>query len=736
MGGHADELLTSRAAPPVERPGPAPGAEQPAAERPAKAGKRGHPLEGIPDEPFDLAALRNVDADIEVAIGGVKAAGYEIGAIAFTAKMTGGKLDANLAEVALYGGAVSGQVALDASGDALGLDSGFAIDKVDLGKLAAVGAEGGAPIAGIASGNLRAKASGESPRALVEALQGGVDFKLGAIDVKDAAAGAISGVDMAIDLPGLAGSPSLKGEVVYNKRKVGLDVGLDPLDKILGGESFSLKANVASDLLAVSYDGQIQQDPVPGLDGQFSLDATSVGQLLAWLGQPLPEDQPDPGPLAVRATLAADGTKVALKEATITGKEIDGKPAAKVTASGSFDGGGEIAQFEGKVDVARLDLNAFMPAASEEEAPAAEAEAAPAQGWSEEPIDASGLRQAEGTISLTTGEVLFRDVVVQNTAAEVKLAGGVMNFTLSELVLSPGQVAAAAMVDGSAQGVGLSYDVKLSGVEAKPFLKSFAGTDILSGKMELQAKGAAKGANQLQIVKSLNGDGGLKFLDGAVEGFDLAGTIRSAGQLGMAPEGGEKPKTDFTELSATFTITDGLVQNRDFKMLAPVVRVNGAGDVPLPPRTLDYKVEAKLVASLKGQGGEDALAGIPIPVHAHGPWDNLAYDIDWASVFTNAALDPSKLPANLQDAAKGFGVEVPDLGGAGGLEGAAGSALQGVLGGGSGETDAGAESSGGKLLDNILGGASGGEAPATEGEAAPKEENPAKELGKKLKSLF
>ena len=60
----------------------------------------------------------------------------------------------------------------------------------------------------------------------------------------------------------------------------------------------------------------------------------------------------------------------------------------------------------------------ILPAASEEEeeAPAvAEAEAPAAQGWSEEPIDASGLRQAEGTISLTTGEVLYRDVTVQNT---------------------------------------------------------------------------------------------------------------------------------------------------------------------------------------------------------------------------------------------------------------------------------------------------------------------------------
>ena len=126
------------------------------------------------------------------------------------------------------------------------------------------------------------------------------------------------------------------------------------------------------------------------------------------------------------------------------------------------------------------------------------------------------------------------------------------------------------------------------------------------------------------------------------------------------------------------------------------------------------------------------------PVHAHGPWDNLAYDIDWASVFTNAALDPSKLPANLQDAAKGFGVEVPDIGGAGGLEGAAGSALQGVLGGGSGETESGSgEDSGGKAAGQSSSAARrAGKRPQPKARQRRRKRSRTKELGKKLKSLF
>ncbi len=164
---------------------------------------------------------------------------------------------------------------------------------------------------------------------------------------------------------------------------------------------------------------------------------------------------------------------------------------------------------------------------------------------------------------------------------------------------------------------------------------------------------------------------------------------------------GTKPKTDFTELSGSYTITDGLLQNGDLMMQAPLVRVTGAGQVDMPPQTLDYNVEAKLVASLEGQGGSDALAGLPIPVHAYGPWDNLSYDVDYATMFNAAALDPARLanlPADILGQATNFGVNLPGLGGTAGtegglLKGVLGSAVGGFLGGGEPEQPAAAEGS-------------------------------------------
>jgi AsmA protein len=263
--------------------------------------RRANPLEAISDEPIDLTALKQTEADITIVLAGLKVTGYEVGKLAFATRLVGGKLQADLTELALYGGGMTGTLSLDGSGEALGLDADFKLDTVDLGALATVAGEDEAPVTGVASGRLTASAYGASPRALAEDLKGSLVFKLGKVDVKDAAAGVISGVDLAVDLPGLDQSPSVKGEVVYNKRKVALDVGLDPLGKVLAGETFALKATVDSELLKLSYDGSVQQQPLPGLAGSFGVDVPSVGRLAAWLGQPLPADQPDPGPLKVDA---------------------------------------------------------------------------------------------------------------------------------------------------------------------------------------------------------------------------------------------------------------------------------------------------------------------------------------------------------------------------------------------------------------------------------------------------
>ncbi|MEW5727896.1 MAG: AsmA family protein, partial [Pseudomonadota bacterium] len=80
-----------------------------------------------------------------------------------------------------------------------------------------------------------------------------------------------------------------------------------------------------------------------------------------------------------------------------------------------------------------------------------------------------------------------------------------------------------------------------------------------------------------------------------------------------------------------------IVTNRDLALKSPLLRVEGAGTVDLPRRSLKYRVEPKAVASLEGQGGASDLGGVQVPVIIEGPWDNLSYRPDLEAMVKGQA---------------------------------------------------------------------------------------------------
>jgi AsmA protein len=629
-----------------------------------------NPFAALSDKPFDLAMLKAADADVKVAIGGVKALGYEIGRVAFTMKATGGVMTADLSELALYGGTAKGNLKLDASGNALGVSTAMRIDRVTLDKLVP-GASGAL------SATLDASARGANPRALAEALSGKASLDLGG--VKQAQGTGISGLKLDIDVPGPEKPTGLKASLVYNGEPVTANGTTGPLRALLGGDKFPAKFALASKPITLGYDGTVQRKPAIGLDGTFDLDIPSVGKLASWVGQPLDAKQPDPGPLKAHAVLTTDGSKVALKDTSITGK------ALKATAEGRIDTSAKPATFDAKLDVQQADLDAYLPPSESSKGAAAPAPAAHPQseGWSTEPIQLGMLGLANGQAQIHLASTRYHGLEINQGQIVAGISNRVLKITVNKLALAGGTINVAATVDGSGGAAALDYEISVSGAQAQPLLKAFAGTDRLSGTIDYETNGKATGRSEKDLVGALNGTGKFSIKNGAVHGINLAKTLRQAGSLGMA--GGGEEKTDFAELSGTYTIKNGIIDNRDMKMLAPLVRLSGNGTVPMPPRTVDYGVTATLVATTEGQGGKDSLAGLPIPVKITGPWSNPSYQVDWKSVFSEMAKDPERLKnmgGDLGKAAKGFGVNIPGAGGgtggSGGLPGIPGMPQSGT----------------------------------------------------------
>ena len=638
----------------------------------APAATSGDLLAALTNEPFDLSPLKNIEGRVSVTVLGLKALGFEFGEIALAANLKDSLLDARLDKFRLYGGGVTGTLKLDGAGDALGVDAALKFDRVDVGRLA--DAALGAGVAGVASGTLRAKGRGKSPRAMLARLNAGATLELAGIDLKEA--GLLSEAALSIDTAGFEGPSTMKGRVVYNQEKVEFDVAIAALKPALLGQVVDLTAAIRSDPLKARYSGKVHSRPDPGLRGNLDLDISSVGKLLAWFDNPLPKDQPDPGPLKVRAVIATDGAKLAIEEAVIEGKALMAKATARL------DGGQKVKRFEVNVEIDEADLNAYLPPRKKKEKETVpEMSKGPAR-WNEEPFDFSALRQAEGQATVKIGHVRYRELDIMEGLVSVGLNKGVLNAVVDGLRLAGGVVDLRATLDASGKPPEIDYQVNVVGVQARPLLKTFADTDLLSGATALRATGSAHGISQKRMVETLNGNGRIRFKDGAIHGINIAQTLRKAQTLGFGDAG--EQKTDFAELSGSFTITNGVLDNRDLKMLAPVLRLTGKGLVPMPPRTIDYEVVAKLVSSLQGQGGQDALAGLPIPITIKGSWDDPSIAADWKSVFALAATIPGRvanMPVDLLEFGKGLGIPlpVPGLSTGGDKTGGAGGILGGVL---------------------------------------------------------
>ena len=98
-------------------------------------------------------------------------------------------------------------------------------------------------------------------------------------------------------------------------------------------------------------------------------------------------------------------------------------------------------------------------------------------------------------------------------------------------------------------------------------------------------------------------------------------------------------KTDFTEMSASFRIANGVAHNDDLQAKSPLLRLGGSGDINIADNSIHYLVKATVVNTSTGQEGKELahLKGVTVPVRLSGPFDALSYQVDFAAIATDLA---------------------------------------------------------------------------------------------------
>jgi AsmA protein len=480
----------------------------------------------------------------------------------------------------------------------------------------------------------------------------------------------IKGFNAKLSLPAATGPFDMDANAEWRGRTIAIVAHVDNPMKLGEGGTTALNASVSSgDLFSLSFEGTAATGAVPEGAGKIAISVSDLPGLLAWVEVALGPDVKLPTTIGLSGDLTGSPDKVSLGSAsisfdknTLTGSLSAGLSGGKPFAVADLDGGD-------------LDLRAYLPK-SEGGSGGGEATAASGSSdWSDDKIDLSGLSAADADIRLRANKITTGIVDTGKTDVAIVAKGQQATVTISELALYEGAVTGRLGVDRRKADPVMSIRLDVSGLQARPALQQLADYGDFLGTVNLAIDMTTSGDTERKLVSALNGKGNMVIADGAIIGYNLAGAVRNVGTGGLEMDYDKSEKTDFAEISASFTAKNGLVHNPDLKMNAPLLRVTGKGDIMLPPRTLDYRALPKLVASLTGQGASEG-GGLGVPLLITGSWDDPSIKPDLEGVVKGVLEAPGDAVKGVADTVKGV-----TEGGTGAVKGV----LDSVTGGGSSE---------------------------------------------------
>ncbi len=307
------------------------------------------------------------------------------------------------------------------------------------------------------------------------------------------------------------------------------------------------------------------------------------------------------------------------------------------------------------INVDRLNVDRYFPAdekpAAQPAAPQKSPPPPPAQkAEADTPVDLSALKDLNASGRLQVGALQVKGLKLAKLRTEVKAANGRLDVAPHSANLYEGSVSGAlsAQADGR-----VAVKETLTGVSIGPLLRDVAKKDVLEGKGNVALDVNAGGKSVNALKKSLAGTARVQLRDGSIKGINIAEVLRKAktalGSQEARAQAAEAQKTDFSEMSASFAIKNGVAHNDDLDVKAPLFRISGQGNIDIGNSTIDYVTKAAVVATTKGQGGADLsqLAGLTVPVHLSGPLDAMKYQVDYGAVARDAAK--SKIGEKLKE---------------------------------------------------------------------------------------
>jgi len=420
-------------------------------------------------------------------------------------------------------------------------------------------------------------------------------------------------------------SMSLSGLV--EGKAFSLEGNIGPLGKKPGEGTVTLDLSASIvETVDVKVQGQVKDAATrPVYDLDVEIEPFSPRTLATAFGMPLPLTPADPAVLkrlALKGSFQGSAQTLSVKDGAL------GLDDSKMRFSANLK---EFSKpnvtFDLNLD--QIDLDRYLPASQSEPGKSGDATTQPAKKTDYTPLRKLVL---DGRVHIDKLKV--KNARVQDIDLKIRGRNGVLNLDPLKMRLYEGTVKSKATLDVRRNTPATKVTLQMNRVEVRPLLKDLQNKDFLEGNTRAQLALAMRGDSAEKIKQTLSGKGEFSINDGAIVGVDLASMARNVkSAFGLEVKGGERPRTDFAELNAPFTLTNGLFETPNTTLVNPFLRLAAKGKADLVNETLDFRVKPKFVSTMEGQGGKTPQSGVAVPVIVTGTFSSPKFRPDLESLM-------------------------------------------------------------------------------------------------------
>jgi AsmA protein len=302
-----------------------------------------------------------------------------------------------------------------------------------------------------------------------------------------------------------------------------------------------------------------------------------------------------------------------------------------------------------KLHLDAINADAYMaPAPAEAADAAAPGATADSAGAAEQEADielpVELLRKLDMQGELTMDSVTVNNIAVTDVLVNTQAKAGVLRIDPLQLNTLEGSAAASVMLNVKGEVPDYAIGMKASDIQPGPVLNPMLAA--LFGQKDVSMDGAAnvlvdiktQGARVSQLKKAATGNLQFDMAKTVLHGVDFEYYVRNVVADYLATKSiaapaewrgsfDPKTKTAFNRVHASAVVANGDITNRDLILDSSRIKVKGEGVANIVRNDMDYRALIDVEPSRRDTTAEKLLDQ-PLSVRIHGPFEQLAYDVD------------------------------------------------------------------------------------------------------------